>query len=403
MKELVELTRDFVRGESLFKQLIIQLCDHCNATCPQCMMNRNEQYKREALSKEKLFKIIDIASAKKIKALSFTGGEPLLFQDLLFEGISYAHNKNIKYTRTGTNGFIFQNSNHPNFEKRVNSLCEKIKSSHLHNFWISLDSYDVKKHEENRGLLGVVNGIKDALKIFKKYDLYPSVNLGINRLIEDKNITYFKNDKFYPELFFECYKRGFKRFFDFAIDMGFTIANMCYPMCSKDAVYKAESKSGLVSYSREEILIVFKALKEVVKEYRKKIRIFTPLSSLQIFIYQYSGEDISSFGCLGGRDYFFVNNKGNLYPCGFKSGMKYDSLDALKGGNKDLICTDCDWECFRDPSTITAPFYNLRSKPGYLLKDLFKNRTFYRLWIEDLFYYKRCNFFYMQKGWIKTK
>jgi len=397
MKELTRMIDSFFKAEKLFGQLIIQLCDHCNAKCPQCMMNKNVDYQREVLSRQKLFEIIDIAAASKIKAISLTGGEPLLFEDLLFEGLAYAHSKNIKYTRTGTNGFIFQNPNRKNFEKRVNALCEKIVSSHLYTFWISLDSYDIKKHEKNRGLSGVVGGIKEALKIFKKYDLYPSVNLGINRLIEDENITYVKNEKFYPELFFECYKSGFKRFFDFCIELGFTIANMCYPMSNKDAVYKAESKSDLVSYSNEELVIVFKALKEVIKEYRKKIRIFTPISSLQILIDQYSGEDIGDFCCLGGKDYFFVNNKGNLYPCGFKSGMKYDNLNVLKGKNKNLNCTDCDWECFRDPSTLSAPIYSLRKRPVTLITNLFKKSSFYRLWIEDLLYYKKCNFFNMQK------
>lgn len=140
--------------------MIIQMTDICNAKCPQCGMNISKNYSRSKLDLSRLNLIIDKAAAMGIKALSITGGEPLLMRNDLFEALSYASKNGIKYTRTGTNGFLFINHVKPDFEKRVSKLAEAIIKSNLYTFWISIDSWDTEKHEKNRGLTGVIEGIE---------------------------------------------------------------------------------------------------------------------------------------------------------------------------------------------------------------------------------------------------
>jgi molybdenum cofactor biosynthesis enzyme MoaA len=91
--------RDRVPG-----QLIIQLTDHCNASCPQCGMRRNAPFRRTLLSLDDVRRIIDHAARSGITSLSFTGGEPFLFPDELITLIRYAGEAGIRYVRTGTNG-----------------------------------------------------------------------------------------------------------------------------------------------------------------------------------------------------------------------------------------------------------------------------------------------------------
>ncbi|MCX8083833.1 MAG: radical SAM protein [Calditerrivibrio sp.] len=375
-------------------QLIIQITDHCNATCPQCGMNKNNSYKRWSLPRDEVLRIIDEAVFADIKAISFTGGEPLLLQDELFSYIRYASSKGIIFTRTGTNGFIFMGHTKSDFEQRIHRLAQRIKASNLYTFWISIDTYDVEKHESNRGLFGVIKGIEKGLKIFEQYSLYPSVNLGINRLIETGSQKYDLNGKFNPDQFYESYSLGLTKFFKFVIDLGFTIANLCYPMSFDGAVYRAESSERLVKYDEEEKKVLFRVIYDTIPKFRDKIRIFTPLSSINVLMAQYKGVPLKNFSCRGGKDFFFVDSTGETYPCGFLSdhrlGVFHRRIEKV-----NFECVKCDWECFRDPSVLFSPLINLKRFPIHQINDIFKNNTFYRDWVKDLLYYRKCGFFNM--------
>lgn len=87
-------------------QLVIQITDRCNATCPQCGMRTTSDFPRTRLSTERIKAIIDAAGEKGIQALSFTGGEPMLLRKDLPELIRHAGKAGIPYIRTGTNGFF---------------------------------------------------------------------------------------------------------------------------------------------------------------------------------------------------------------------------------------------------------------------------------------------------------
>lgn len=380
--------------DTIPKQLIIQITDLCNATCPQCGMNTGNRFERRNLNSDDVLKIIDIASENNVKAISFTGGEPLIFQDQLFEFITYAGKKGIPYIRTGTNGFIFMGSEKSDFEYKINKLAQRIKDSGLYTFWISLDSWDVKKHEKNRGLNGVVKGIEKSLKIFEKYNLYPSVNLGINRLIEVEQPIYYNGKEFIPEAFYENYLKGLSKFFQFASDIGFTIGNLCYPMSQNGAVYKAESSDRIVKYSKEEKLLLFKAIYDTVPKFRKKLRIFTPLSSIHNMIKQYEGKNISLYGCRGGKEFYFIDNNGDTYPCGF---LIDENLGKFSKNlpKTEYICQKCDWECFRDPSNLFQPLILLKESPLKNFLNILYDIKFHREWLKDIIYYKKCNFFDM--------
>lgn len=379
-------------------QLVIQYTDFCNGACPQCGMRKTEAYKRSKLPKEELYRIIDSAAEQNIQAMSFTGGEPFIFKDELVDLIRYASGKGIPLIRTGTNGFLFADWENPDFDYKVNKLAEELSETSLRNFWISIDSADPETHEQMRGLKGVIKGIEKALPIFHKHGIYPAANLGINRntggagkippKMTDKNEFYIQ------------FREAFEAFYDFIINLGFTMTNACYPMSIEkenndmSAVYGASSSNLIVSFTKEEKTQIFHALMNTIPIYRSKIRIFTPLVSLYSLIMQYEENADYSLPCRGGIDFFFIDAKdGNTYPCGYRGN---DKLGKLYNLNINKIsdapyCKACDWECFRDPSEQIGFLIQTIKSP---VKSLHEKDPLYRqLWKQDLEYYKRCDYF----------
>jgi hypothetical protein len=290
------------------------------------------------------------------------------------------------------------NSEHPDFERRISFVVERLARTKLYTFWISVDSAVPRVHETMRGLPGVIKGIEKALPIFHEHGIYPSANLGINRNIgglHDGSITDH-------EMRYAHFWKAFRDFYRVVDIMGFTIVNACYPMSAEtnaepiSAVYKATSADDAVNFSPDEKHIVFKALFDVIPEFRSRIRIFTPRSSLLALIKQHNGDASSSYACRGGQEFFFVDAKtGDTFPCGYRGtenlGKFWDPDFPRRNGMES--CTKCDWECFRDPSELIGPLHDLMTRPGRLVSKIVKDREWLRLWYEDLWYYRACDFF----------
>jgi len=393
-------------------QLVIQLTDHCNAGCPQCGMSTANKFPRSKLAGDQVKRLIDAAAQKGVRVISFTGGEPLLFLDDLTEFIKYAGEAGIDYIRTGTNGFLFTQVKHHDFLSRIKKVAEKLAGVPLRNFWISLDSADPAVHENMRGLAGVTAGLEKALPVFHDHGLYPSANLGLNRCLggnSDQALPFVSPSR--PESdrkdFYQKAEAALAKFFRFVIDLGFTMVNTCYPMnIEKEQdgflapVYAATSASSLVSFNRLEKALLFKALFETVPKFRPKIRIFSPRTSLYALSRYYADESSAAYPCRGGLDYFFIDCRdGDVYPCGYRGREnlgKYWDLDEKKLDRR-VVCRQCDWECFRDPSELFGPVLQALADPLGLIKNIKQDGRYIKLWLEDLRYYRACDFFHGRK------
>ncbi len=394
-KDLISLIRNRIPG-----QLVIQYTDRCNAECPQCSMNKTLPYPRHTANFDDIKRTIETAGIKGFKAISFTGGEPLLYTDEIMELSIYAEMAGIEYIRTGTNGYIFMNSHEDKFYSRIHSFAERLQKTKIRNLWISIDSAVPEVHEKMRGLPGVIKGIEKALPIFHQYDIYPSINLGINRNInglweemKDKKI----GDS---EAFYDYFNKGFDSFFRFAKNLGFTIANACYPMSvSKDndknlsAVYGADSLNNVVSFDESEKINIYKALMDQIPNHRSSLRIFTPTSSLYSLIKDIE-EGNYSYPCRGGKDFFFVSNKdAEVYPCGYRGNESLGKLWEINKVDESVNCRSCDWECFRDPSELTGPITEAFNNPLNLAMKFVKEKEYFKLWYNDMIYYRDCDYF----------
>ena len=381
-------------------QVVIQYTNNCNGTCPQCSMRKTETYPRSRLSEDEICKVIDSAVRQNVQAISFTGGEPFLYQDSLIRLIQYASDRNIQFIRTGTNGYMFTNSDSIGYTDKIHRLAERLSKTKLRNFWISIDSADAQTHEQMRGLKGVIQGIEKALPIFHGHGIYPAANLGINRNTGglDK-ISTKMTDK---EVFYQEFKEAFEHFYQFVISLGFSMVNACYPMnvngddLKMKAVYGATSINPVVNFSKEEKIQIFQALMDTIPKYRSQIRIFTPLVSLYSLIRQFEGDEDFSIPCRGGIDFFFIDAKdGNTYPCGYRGNEsmgKFYDLD-IKAVKEKPFCKACDWECFRDPSEMIGYLiYSFKHPFSYITNGI-KDSTYRNLWKKDLKYYRSCSFF----------
>ena len=375
-------------------QAVIQITTRCNARCVQCGMSIDHSFVRHSLDPEVVDRILDTVSRLGMQAVSFTGGEPLLDLPRLIGMIRRAKKLGIPYIRTGTNGFIFQRHEAPDFGDRMRRTADELLESGIRNFWISLDSSDPDIHETNRGLPGVVRGMAKALPIFHDRGLYPSVNLGINRLCGGRIPAL--HGPFDAHGFRQGFVEAFTRFFTFATDLGFTIANCCYPMSDEDrAVYQATSSDSFIRFSLEEKRAMLLALKDVVPHFRSRIRLFTPLSSLDALVRETEGETGKTYACRGGLDFFFVDaTAGHAYPCGYRSAEDlgpFWELKDLPGG--EPVCRRCDWECFRDPSELLGPFGLALTNPLEVMRRFSSRPELPGLWLSDLRYYLACDFF----------
>ena len=334
---------------------------------PSAACNGGNNFTRSRLSSDEIRRIIDAAAARGVAAVSFTGGEPLLFLDDLIEYIRYAGRAGIPLIRTGTNGFLFMGAERPGFRDRINRLAAKLAATPLRNFWISIDSADPALHEAMRGFPGVIEGIAQALPIFHDHGLYPSANLGLNRNMGGLRLEPLAAGAPDEEAadYLETCREHLRKFYGFVIDLGFTMVNTCYPMSVDEsdpaqglqAAYAATSTDGVVRFQGREKALLFQALFEVIPEFRQQIRIFSPRTSLRALIQQYRGRPEIARPCRGGVDFFFVDAAHGLtYPCGYRGAECLGRFEENQTLPVTSDCRLCDWECFRGPFGTPGPY-----------------------------------------------
>ncbi|MGD9948160.1 MAG: radical SAM protein [Desulfobulbus sp.] len=388
-------------------QLIIQLTDRCNARCPQCGMRVLNRFSRTRLDNDYVKRLLDAGAGRGMAMVSFTGGEPMLLRNDLIELITYAGEVGFRYIRTGTNGFLFRNHQDPRFADRVNALAERLAATPLRNLWFSVDSAEPAIHDTMRGFPGVLQGIAKALPIFHAHGLYPSANIGLNRNLTQKtaHLEPLTGNAASEERFAQSFTDGLEQLYRLLFDMGFTLTSTCYPMSVEpgttglQAVYGATAAERLVRFNEREKVLLFQSLSEAVKNFRSRLRIVTPLSSLQSLVNQHSGRDVQSYyPCRGGIDYLFVDSVDGLtYPCGYRGAESMGPLwkldEQIHKANRTTMCRRCDWECFRDPSELFGPLLQGVSNPMRLVRDHRRDPQFLRLWLEDLRYARACSFY----------
>lgn len=396
-KEALVAVWRLLRSQGRPRQVVVQITNRCNARCVQCGMNVTQRIPRGDMDLETLTRVIDHCAASGVEALSLTGGEPLLTPETLFAGLDYAQSVGIRYTRTGTNGAVFTDHGHKDFSARMHQLATRLAACRVRNFWISLDTVDPALHEANRGLPGMVAGLTRALPILRARGIYPTANLALNRFMG--GAVALGSGR--PEAFYAQCVAALRHFFAFTAELGFTMANCCYPMCEADrepeqeAVYGATTTDRRVTFSAKEKRLLFQALLDTAPLFRGKLRLFTPLSAVHALTRQYGAPPRQARGCLGGISFLFVDRHGDAYPCGYRGKECLGPLWQLDWDRleRQPTCRACDWECFRDPSEVLGPVVDLTSGISGLARLLHVDWRQLRLWLADVGYIWACHGF----------
>ena len=318
----------------------------CNADCDFCGFARSkiDPKSRRSVTLQEARDVVDICLKNHIGYLLFVGGEPMAHRDLRAM-TRYAAERGI-HPMICTNGGLWTEENMRGFA-----------NDGLSSVIMSIDAHDVAKHEKNRGLPGVCKKIKRANEFFRTVGVQTTASITASRLIEDY-------DKLPP----------------FLESLGFRSCTFSYPLTSLASSYLSFSASGLVDFSKDELLQVFEKIKRMKQH--SGFPVINPMESLTEMQRHLLGEK-EKFGCLGGHKYFYLDWKLDLYRCHYWEKpmcniYEFDQSKLIRDG-----CTRCMIDCYRDPSVLqfmavsaSDAFNNL--KKGKLLsaaKNIFDSRN----------------------------
>jgi len=287
----------------------------CNADCDFCGFARSKfnPKARDSVTLQEARDAIDTAVKNHIGYLLFVGGEPMVHRDLRAM-TRYAAGHGI-HPMICTNGGLWT-------EENMRGLADDGLSSVI----MSIDAHDAVKHEKNRGLPDVCRKIKRANEFFHSVGIQTTASITASRLIDD----YDKLPAFLETL-------------------GFKSCTFSYPLTSLASSYLSFSDSGLVNYSKDELLQVFEKIKDMKR--RSDFPVVNPMESLTEMQRHLRGER-EKFGCLGGHKYFYLDWNLDLYRCHFWEKpmckvWEWDDSKLIRDG-----CTRCMIDCYRDPSVL---------------------------------------------------
>ena len=317
-----------VKPKRSFWRLLGEVLDHggpgflqfaitniCNARCDFCgfAVDKFDPSCRRSVSWEEARDVIDIAIRNHIGYMLFVGGEPLAHRDLRAM-VRYAAERGIR-PMICTNGSLWT-------EQNMRGFADDGLSSVI----MSIDSHDVARHDQNRGLPDLCRKIKRANEVFASLGVQTTASVTVSRLIED-----------------------YDRLPEFLRTLGFSSCTFSYPLTSLDSSYLSFSDSKLVSYSPEELIGVFEKIKAMKK--RSGYAVVNPVELLTE-MQRHLRKERERFSCLGGHKYFYLDWNLDLYRChAWDKPMcniyDFDESKLIRDG-----CTKCMIDCYRDPSVL---------------------------------------------------
>ncbi|HKW27798.1 MAG TPA: radical SAM protein [Verrucomicrobiae bacterium] len=287
----------------------------CNADCDFCGFARSkfDPKARRSVTLHEACQAIDIAAKNHIGYLLFVGGEPMVHRDLRAMA-RYATERGI-HPMICTNGGLWTEEN-----------MRGLASDGLSSVIMSIDAHDAAKHEKNRGLPEVCRKIKRANEFFQSVGIQTTASITASRLIDD-----------------------YSKLPEFLESLGFKSCTFSYPLTSLASSYLSFSDSGLVNYSKDELLQLFEKIKQLKRH--NHFPVVNPMESLTEMQRHLRGEK-EKFGCLGGHKYFYLDWNLDLYRCHYWEKpmckvWEWDDSKLIRDG-----CTRCMIDCYRDPSVL---------------------------------------------------
>jgi MoaA/NifB/PqqE/SkfB family radical SAM enzyme len=305
----------------------ISITNVCNARCDFCNYAYDKPFvtEKRTMDFSALCEAIDILYDRGVRYITFSGGEPFL-HPRLNDIVAYTVKKGIRPSVI-TNGYLL-----------TPAAVRQLKQSGLKTLFMSIDAATPREHEENRGLPGVCERIKEANRVLKELDIRTVASVTISKLIKDYNAMV---------LFLE--------------ELGFGTAVFSYPKRALHSSSLVFSSSSLVDFTPQELTA---ALGEVAK-LKSRFRVLNPAESISE-MKRFVNNEEQLYPCFGGYRNFFLDTKFDVYRCDYlptKMGtiQEFRTAPLIRDG-----CTECMSTCYRDSSVFLHFAVSIGDAMGHL-------------------------------------
>jgi MoaA/NifB/PqqE/SkfB family radical SAM enzyme len=244
----------------------------CQCKCVHCSAGRHLDKNQEELSTKEAKKLIDDAQKLGVTIIAFTGGEPLLREDI-FELIAHVDQRKAMPVMF-TNGQYLTDEN-----------VEKLANAGLYSLFLSIDSPNPEEHNKLRGMPGLFETAIKGLKKVKTKGIFANFSSYATRSGTENGM--------------------YKKIHELGKELG--LHNIIYFDCVPTGNMLNDTSEMLTSDLHEEI-----------HQYSAKVfqnKIVPPLSSQA---WQNSVEAyLSGIGCLAGNIQYYASAYGDIAPCDF--------------------------------------------------------------------------------------
>jgi MoaA/NifB/PqqE/SkfB family radical SAM enzyme len=291
----------------------ISVTNVCNAACDFCGFSRDKKLAgpRAYLNPDAFARALPILRRRRIKYVTFQGGEPLVHPGItaLVASASQAGME----CGLITNGWFL--------ERHIGGLAH----AGLKRLLVSIDSHDVLEHELNRGLNGLVPRIRAGIAAAHAHDLTVCASVTVSRLVR-----YDALPKTLAALGFDAVTFSYPRRAAFG---------------STSLVY--DEASSLIDLDRDELLDALQAIARM----KHHFRVLDPAGALAE-VERFVRGDEQRVPCIGGRKYLYIDWNLDIWRCEAwpkPMGSVFD-LDRLPDEREP--CNACMMACYRHASVL---------------------------------------------------
>ncbi|RQH02069.1 radical SAM protein [Paraburkholderia dinghuensis] len=291
----------------------ISVTNVCNAACDFCGFSRDKKLAgpRRYLDPDAFARALPILRRRRIKYVTFQGGEPLVHPDI--DALVASASQAGMVCAIITNGWFLPRH------------IERLAQAGLKRLLVSIDSPNIHEHELNRGLNGLGPRISAGLAAARAHGIFTCASVTVSRLVRYDAL---------PETLAE---------------LGFDAVSFSYPrrapFGSTSLVYDEASK--LIDLDTQELL---DALRAIVRM-KRHFRVLDPSGALAEVERFVRGEE-QRVPCIGGRKYFYIDWNLDIWRCEAWSepmGSVFD-LDDLPDETEP--CNACTMSCYRHASVL---------------------------------------------------
>ncbi len=308
----------------LSPHVVWEMTDRCNLKCIHCHAFGGEEASYDELTKEEGMALIDQIASLDIRSFVFTGGEPLLREDL-FELIAYAKS-------TGFTVFIATNGTL--ITKEVAKLLREFDVGVV----IGLDGMNPEIHDSIRGVKGAFDAVIEGIENCIAENLYLHLNI----------VAAMRN--------FDEIER--------IIDYGDKIGVYSYFIYNFVPFGRGEEIRDYALGNDD-----FKTLLDLILKKQREVKaIIIPVASPEYWAYVLQSRGIHSRklinflgrffgGCLAGKGMMYIKPNGDIWACPFLSvpagNVRKEGLDRIwenletfgyDNANRDNECDGCEYE-----------------------------------------------------------